>query len=116
MTDLNLQVFHKFTAKDKDLNEIVEYQVQTLPKSLYEDALNLMEKAFIPYETLQLCKKTESQPENVENIRKLWLKTFQEGNSIACFKSGDDKELVGVNVLSVCTKGEDHIEDDKVSE
>ena len=42
------QIFHKFSAKDRDSDKTIEYRVQILPTHLFENVLELYTRDFLP--------------------------------------------------------------------
>lgn len=105
------QIFHIFSTKDRDSDEIIEYRVQILPEHLFEDAIELYTRDFLPDETMCSTKKIHLSENSLKDIHKFWRHEMQKNMSLACFRNnpeGDD-ELVAVNVL--CIKSKDDGED-----
>jgi GNAT superfamily N-acetyltransferase len=95
------QVYHKFKAKDKNSDEIVDYQVQDLLEEDFERALDLMVKFYLPDEPFAISMKVCANEEAVEDFRRFWRTILEERFTLACYKSN---ELVAVNMLVVCSR------------
>lgn len=108
------QIYYTFKAKDKNSDRIVEYRVQDLPESFYDKALDLIVEHFLPEETFCSCKKIHETPESVQAIRGFYKETLNNKLAIACFKKGNDAELVGVNVLVVKSKNDEKSQADVI--
>jgi hypothetical protein len=92
------QVYHSFTIKNKETNE-VEYFVQDLPQQKVEEASEFMFKHSAKYETF---KRAMDAPK--EALIKFYRFILSQKVSLACFKK-DSGELVGLDILSVMSKG-----------
>jgi hypothetical protein len=99
MTSGNLnshQVYRTFKAKAKDSNELIDYIIQDLPETRFEEALDLYVDCFLPDEAMSISKNISNQPNSTKIFREIWLSFFQQRLAVGCF-TGD--ELVGVNCL-----------------
>jgi GNAT superfamily N-acetyltransferase len=98
------QVYHKFKAKDKNSDELVEYQVQDLLEEDFERALDLMVKFYLPDEPFAISMKVCANEEAVEDFRRFWRTVLKQRFTLACFSSSGSGELVAINMLIVCSK------------
>jgi hypothetical protein len=100
-------VYHTFSAKDKESDQLVEYRIQDLPEDDFERAIELMARDYSPEESFSRCRGIVSDPEAFEEIRGFWRVALKEKLSIACYKNDESDDLVGVNILAVGVKGYD---------
>lgn len=95
------QVYHSFTIKNKDTDEVEEYFVQDLPQEKVEEASEFMIENYVKHETFLKATKVPNAA-----LMEFYRFVFQQKVSLACFKK-DTGELVGLNALSVKSKGVD---------
>lgn len=100
------QVYYKFTAKDKNSENLVKYRVQDLPEEYFEQVVEFFVKNFIPYEPMSLSLNGHQNLKFCADFATFWRKSLQEKLSVACFKDDGSNELVGVNVLIVTSRDE----------
>lgn len=105
------EIFHKFKAKDKNSDDIIEYRVQDLPEDSFESALDLIAKHFVTHETFCVCKGIAERPKSVKAIVDYYREVIKNKLTLACFR--DDK-LVGLNVFIVKSKFDDKDEEVEV--
>ncbi|KAG5684339.1 hypothetical protein PVAND_013574 [Polypedilum vanderplanki] len=98
------KTYYKFNLKNKTTGEIEKYRVQDLPEDRFEDALDLMVNHFLPDEEINISRGLLKSQEGIKEHRELWAEMINQKFSIACFKDDGSNELVGVNVLNVCSK------------
>lgn len=98
------KVYYKFTVKDKNSNNVVNYRVQDLPEEYFEEAVQFLLKNFVPYEPMSLGLNGHQNPKFCDDWATFWRKSLSEKFSVACFKDDASNELVGVNVLIVTSK------------
>lgn len=101
------RVFYNFKAKAKESDEIIEYEVQDLPEELYEDALELLVRDFLPDEIVCTSKGLHKQGSSLNELLEFIRAVLKKRLSIACFRKGDAKELVAVNFLGMSEKDDD---------
>ncbi|KAL7024299.1 hypothetical protein ACKWTF_012978 [Chironomus riparius] len=97
-------IYHKFQAKDKDSDELVEYRVQDLLEEDYENGIDMMISEYCPEESFNKCRGVANNAEAVKEKRNIWRKHINKRLSVGCYKSDESNELVGVCVFSVHVK------------
>lgn len=92
------QVFHKFSVKGRDSNEIEEYRIQDLPEDLYETALELYAKDYLPDEILSTSRDILNNKIAFDEFMSFWRGALKEQLTLACFRDKDKncKELVAL--------------------
>lgn len=102
-SDLKFPVqYYKFVTRDsdKDNGKLVEYRVEDIPESRYEEACRFMVKHFVPYEPKLVARKGQDDPLVLEDYYNKYMHGIKQKVSVACLKRGSD-EFVGVNILEV---------------
>lgn len=99
------ETYYTFKARDLSSDDIVEYRVQDLPDNFHEQAIDLIVKHFLPQETFCACKRIVERPASVKVIRDFYSEILKNKLTLACFRNGNDDDLVGINVFIVKTKG-----------
>lgn len=89
------QVYGKFSVKNE------EFSIEDLPANQFEDAVDFMIKYYAADETFM---KAFQVPE--QSLREFYRFVFKQRTTIVCFKKGCS-DIVGINALSVRTKGID---------
>lgn len=107
------QIYHKFKAKDKNSEKIVEYRVQDLQEHYFERCVDFMVQYFLPDETFCISRRVPEKPDAVKEFRNFWNEALKEKLSIACIKNDESEEFVGANVLLVNSKDDQN--EEKVS-
>lgn len=97
-------VYHTFKARSRISEELVDYYIQDLTQNHADEAVELIFKYFTPDEAFQKAAKYDGNEDCLKYLRQFYKKKFEERVSLACFISGSN-EMVGLNVLSVHTKG-----------
>jgi hypothetical protein len=92
--------YYKFVTKDRDSDNLVEYRVEDIPESRYEEACRFMVKHFVPYEPKLVARNGQNDPLVLEDYYNKYMHGIKQKVSVACFKRGSD-EFVGVNILEV---------------
>lgn len=92
--------FYKFVTRDPDTNKLVEYRVEDIPESRYEEACRFMVKHFVPYEPKLVVRNGQHDPQVMEDYYNKYMHGIKQKVSVACVKKGSD-ELVAVNILEV---------------
>ncbi|XP_052739082.1 arylalkylamine N-acetyltransferase 1-like [Bicyclus anynana] len=98
-------VWHRFTARG------VTLRVQDLTQQQVEPAVRLLLQHFTADEPP--CKYIEinKHPGAVAELEKLWRNTIKDQLSLVCVEDVDEpKEIVGVNVLTVCSRSDEEEE------
>ncbi|XP_046477028.1 uncharacterized protein [Neodiprion pinetum] len=87
--------------------EVPRFIIQEVPESMEEELVDFMTKYFTAEETITVSQKLLSDPIAMKEIRTLWKETLRQGVSLVAirenFESDKKSEIVGVNVLFVCT-------------
>jgi len=107
-------IYHKFKAKDKDSDELIEYQIQDLLEEDYEKAVELFTTDYLPEESLSRCRGISEDPEATAEVQKLWRLYLKLRISVGCYKSDGNRELVGANILIVNDKNDEPVDINKV--
>lgn len=95
------QVYATFAIKNPQSHDDEEFVIQDVPEDLFEEACEFMIKYYVREETfLNAIKVPESA------MLEFYRFVFNQKTAIACFKKGS-REFVGINALSVKTKGVD---------
>lgn len=95
--------YYKFVTRDKGSDKLVEYRVEDIPESRYEEACRFMVKHFVPFEPKLVARNGQNDPLVLEDYYNKYMHGIQQKVSVACFKRGSD-EFVGVNILEVLGK------------
>lgn len=99
-------IYHKFQAKDKDSDEIVEYRIQDLLEEDYEKGIDMMISEYCPDESFNRCRGVSDNPEAIKEKRMIWRKHVDKKLSVGCYKTDVSNELVGICIFSVHVKNE----------
>lgn len=100
------KVYHKFSAKDNNSNEIVNYKVVLLPSKYFDETIEMLVKFYVTDETFCRSKRLWEKKESLEMCCAFWNAALEEHLSIGCFKEGSN-ELIAVNVLMIATSDDD---------
>lgn len=100
------KVYHKFSAKDKNSDDIVNYKVVLLPLKYIDEVIDMLVKFYVTEETFCRSKRLWEKKEALEMCCAFWSAALEEHISIACFKEGSD-ELIAVNVMMIATSDDD---------
>lgn len=92
--------FAKFVSSDIHSSKLVEYRIEDIPESRYEEACDFMVKHFVPYEPKLVARNGSADPLVLEDYYNKYLYGIRQRVSVACYKRGSD-EFVGVNILEV---------------
>lgn len=92
--------YYKFVTNDKDSSKLVEYRVEDIPESRYDEACRFMLKHFVPHEPKLVARNGQNDPLVVEDYYNKYMHGIKQKVSVACFKKGSD-EFVAVNILEV---------------
>lgn len=95
------QVYETFTSLNRETCEDEKFVIQDLPENLIEEASEFMIEYYARDETFQNAIKV-----SVGELKNFYRFVFQQKTAIACF-TVKTRELVGINALSVKTKGID---------
>lgn len=77
MSPKNPEVYYKFKAKDKNSDEIIEYRVQDLPMELYDEAIELFLKNFLPDEILCNSRGCTDNPVDIQDAINFYKSTLR---------------------------------------
>jgi hypothetical protein len=92
--------YYKFVTCDKDSDKLVEYRVEDIPESRYEEACRFMVNHFVPYEPKLVARNGQNDPAVLEDYYNKYMHGIKQKVSVACFKRGSN-DFVGVNILEV---------------
>lgn len=92
--------YYTFVTSDKDSDQLVEYFVEDIPESRYEEACRFMVKHFVPYEPKLVARNGQNDPLVLEDYYNKYMHGIKQKVSVACFKKGSN-EFVGVNIMEV---------------
>lgn len=94
------KVYHKFSVKDKESNEIVNYKVVLLLSKYFDESLDMLLKYYVKDETFCRSKRLCEKKEALEMCSEAWSVALEQHLSIGCFKEGSNK-LIAVNVMII---------------
>lgn len=89
------QVYSNFTAKNE------EFRIEDLPEDKFDEAVDFMIKYYVAEETFMKAFSV-----NERSLRDFYLFVFKQRTAIVCFAKGSS-DIIGINALSVRTKGID---------
>lgn len=90
-----------FQAFNDDGDTMIQYRIQDLPPSRFEDAVKHMTKYFLAEEPLCQSRKLKDHPRSIYEFQDIIRSAMIENKmTIACFREGSD-EIVGINILFV---------------
>lgn len=90
-----------FQALSEDGEALVQYRIQDLPPSRFEDAVKHMTKYFLSDEPICVSRKLKEHPRSIYEFQDIIRSTMIENKmTIACFCEGSD-EIVGINILYI---------------
>lgn len=99
-------VWFRFQLKDPQSGELVQYKIQDLTPSRYEDAVDHLVEYFLTDETICKSRDLLSDYQSVADFEdKIRSAMMDFKLTVACYREGSD-ELIGVNVLSVKQRDE----------
>lgn len=105
-SDLSFPVkYYEFVTRDRDSDALVEYRVEDIPESRYEEACRFMVKHFVPYEPKLVARNGQNDLLVLEDYYNKYMHGIKQKVSVACFR-GDSDEFVGVNILEVLGKND----------
>lgn len=118
------KIWCKFQAHNADTDEPVEYRIQDLPESRFDDGVDFMAQHFCKDEPISkalgkqfycfgkqsaqkfkwiLIPELVSDVEAIDEFKQLWNLTFKQKMAIACFKNGSD-EIIAMNANYIKSK------------
>lgn len=97
--------YYKFVTIDRDTSKLVEYRVEDIAESRYDEACRFMVKNFVPFEPKLVARGGQNDPSVLEDYYNLYMHAIRQRVSVACYKRGSD-ELVAVNILEVLGRRE----------
>lgn len=95
------QIYSSFSLKNKTTNEDEEFYIKDMPEEKFEEAARFMVKYYTKDETFLNARKASEAA-----LMNFYRFVFRQKVALACFKKSND-ELVGINALSVKSKGID---------
>lgn len=93
-------VWHTFTARDIDSDEMVTYTVEDIPKERFDEVVEFYKVHFLPFEPKTKLLNILGDEVSLKEIEGVWRDYLSQNISFGCFKEGSD-ELVGANILFV---------------
>lgn len=93
------QIYKSFVVKNE------EFYISDLTEDHTEQAIELASNYIIPEENFCKAIQIHTKPNAMKIISDRYRDLIRKRMSLACFKA-DTKELVGLNMLNVSTKGE----------
>ncbi|XP_055302495.1 uncharacterized protein LOC129568527 [Sitodiplosis mosellana] len=99
------KIWRTFKVKDLESDAFVEYQIQDLPESRSEEAVEFMIKIFCSDEPLTEAHEGTKDANAIEYFRLIWKSLLMQKMTLACFEYGSD-EIVGISVNYVKCKGD----------
>lgn len=94
------KVYHKFSVKDKESNEIVNYKIVLLLSKYFDECIDMLLKFYVKDETFCKSKRLWEKKEALEMCSEAWREALEQHISIGCFKEGSD-ELIAVNIMVI---------------
>lgn len=101
--------FIESSSKPKK-KETKQFFIQQIPEDRYEEAVDFLFNYYIADEPLCQSININDDPVGLEDFRREWRETLQEGISVGAFLLDSDSDkppLIGLNVLYVGTKAID---------
>lgn len=98
------KVYKTFKAKDKNSENFIEYKIQDLPATQYDEAIKIIYDT-IRDEPLSVSRRIFDNEDTMKEKEKVWRNMLNKGLSIGCFN--ENGELVGLNVLSIDSKDDE---------
>lgn len=90
-----------FQALSEDGDALIQYRIQDLPPSRFEDAVKHMTKHFLSGEPLCQSRNLKDNPRSIYEFQDIVRSAMIENKmTIACYREGSD-EIVGINILFV---------------
>jgi len=99
------KIWRLFEAREVDSDKIIEYRIQDIPESRYEDALNHLEAYYLKYEPVSQALGGYNDPQYVSDYRMVCRSILQQKSSFACISARSD-QIVGVHTQYVLTKAD----------
>ncbi|XP_043276908.1 uncharacterized protein [Venturia canescens] len=96
--------------------EIEKISIESIPEDRYDEAVDFLCKYYIADEPLCQSRNINNDLVALEDFRREWRETLEEGISVGAFSMGENlskPELVGLNVLYIGTKAVDAKEMEK---
>ncbi|XP_031641118.1 uncharacterized protein LOC116352560 [Contarinia nasturtii] len=107
------EIYEIFYDKDVNSTKMVEYRIQDIPFSKFDDAVNLMAEYYNKLEPM--TESLDIGTTEKEDDKVCWRSLINYNLSVCCLKIGRDgsEELVGVNLLYVQTPNNESLEEIK---
>ncbi|XP_058115977.1 uncharacterized protein LOC131284423 [Anopheles ziemanni] len=92
-------VWHRFSGRTPDTNDLVNYVVQDIPENRFDDCIEHMCSYLLRDEPTCRCFALADDPIAI------WRKVLERRCAVVCFREGDDRgEIVGINMLNVVSR------------
>ncbi|XP_037048195.1 uncharacterized protein LOC119082720 isoform X2 [Bradysia coprophila] len=90
------KIWKTFFAPDIRSKELVEYRIQDLPESRFEDAIKHMAANYLKDEPMTFALNGSNDEQHRADYTLGWRSVLAQKTVLVCFKAGSD-EIVGVN-------------------
>jgi len=99
------KIWRTFQASDWDSDKLIEYRVEDLPESRYDDAINHLEAFYLKDEPVSEALGACNDAQYVTDYRMVCRSILQQKSSLVCFRACSD-QIVGVQTQYVITKAD----------
>ncbi|KAG5684453.1 hypothetical protein PVAND_013687 [Polypedilum vanderplanki] len=110
------QIYSTFKALNKAGDAEIEYQIRDLPEDLFEKAMEILMKEFVPEETICVACDLKNNKPACDDSYMIWYETLLERFSVGCFTNDGSDELAGVTIMTVPTLNFDPFENMQFNE
>lgn len=97
--------FVNFQAFDPSGVDQVNYKIEDLHPSRFEDVINIMKEKHLIDEPMYSSKGIRDDPTSFQEMIENWRNMLEQKISLVCYENGSS-EIAAVNVLGVVTKSE----------
>uniref|UniRef100_A0A1L8DAF7 N-acetyltransferase domain-containing protein n=1 Tax=Nyssomyia neivai TaxID=330878 RepID=A0A1L8DAF7_9DIPT len=94
------QVWWKFSAKDPDTGDTIDYRIEDLTEDRYEEVVDLMINRFVPDEPMCCSLGIPKDEVSLEEMRGMWKEAVTQKLTLVCYKE-NSSEICGLNVLEM---------------
>ena len=101
-----LKTYSTFKTKDKDHKSIIEYKIQDISEDKFGTALKMLIEG-TKEEPLCASRNVYKSEDTKQELVRIWTAMLKARLSVGCFK--DDGEMVGLNVLTIKSDGEESL-------
>lgn len=129
------RIWTTFKAKDKDSDELVEYRIQDLPESKFDEALEFLAHNYcrdepiaeacgiltycfmfcltsiwVDFSISLIVSEISNDPVAVAEFKQVWSLSFKQKMVLVCFK-GDSTEIIGMRANIIKSKEDTFMEE-----